>query len=705
MSVIQRIRDKSAWIVSGAIGVSLLAFILQDAVSGRGSSLFSSSSTVGEVNGKDIDRTEFEDKINFYEQANGGQTKRDQLVAGVWDVMVDEIIMTTEYDKLGISCNDGELSDILFGDNPPQWMTQSFTDPKTGLFDAATAKKRFAELKKNTADPQTKNIEEGYLKPAVDQRLRDKYTALISGAVYVPKWLAEKSNADNNKIAKVSYVYLPYSTISDSSIKISDAEIQAYMQKHPAGFKKEEETRSLQYVSYSLSPSGTDSMKARNDMNLLKDEFAATTDVSSFLSVKNSDMPYYNSYVSRKEIKQSVNDSLFSRGSGSFYGPYVDGGNYVVAKIVGVQSIPDSVKVRHILVSTHQQDQEQGGLYRVRDDSAAYKRLDTALAALRSGKSFDSVCVNYSEDPGSNAKGGVYDYFPSGRMDAAFNDFCFTGAAGQTKVVKTAYGYHYIEILGQKGTSTGYNIAYLSKAILVGAETEDKAATNSAKFAGASKDFAGFEANAKKENMLPIPVSELKKSDFSIPGTQDTRNIVRWAFENKVGSISEPFNVGDKIIVACITGISDKGLMSVTAARPMVEYIVSNEKKAAQIISAKMKGSTLEEIAKNAGVTVQIADSVSYSGYVFGTVGNELKIIGASFNKNIKGKISTPIAGNTGVFVLRGESIGASADAASGNAEMMRQQQENMMRQQAGYRSLEALKKAAVVDDYRLKFY
>ncbi len=705
MSVIQRIRDKSAWIISGAIGVSLLAFILQDAVSGSSRSLFSSNSTVGEVNGKDIDRTEFENKINFYEQANGGQTKRDQLVAGVWDVMVDEIIMTTEYDKLGLSCNEGELSDMLFGDNPPQWMTQSFTDPKTGLFDAATAKKRFAELKKNTADPQTKNIEEGYIKPAVDQRLRDKYSSLISGAVYVPKWLAEKSNADNSKIAKVSYVYVPYSTITDSTIKVSDAEIQAYIQKHPAGFKKEEETRSLQYVSYSLSPSGADSLRAKNDMNLLKDEFAATTDISSFLSVKNSDLPYYNSYVSRKEIKQAVNDSLFSRGAGSFYGPYVDGGNYVVAKIVGVQSIPDSVKVRHILVSTHQQDQQQGGLYRVRDDSAAFKRLDTALAELRTGKSFDSVCVKYSEDPGSNAKGGVYDYFPSGRMDAAFNDFCFTGAVGQTKVVKTAYGYHYIEILGQKGSSAGYNIAYLSKAILVGSETEDKASTNSAKFASASKDFASFEANAKKENMLPVPVPELKKSDFSIPGTQDTRNIVRWAFENKVGTISEPFNVGDKIIIACITGISDKGLMSVTAARPMVEYIVSNEKKAAQIIKTKMKGGTLEEIAKNAGAAIQVADSIAYGGYVFGTVGNEIKIIGASFNKNIKGKVSSPIAGNTGVFVLRGESIGASADAASANAEMMRQQQENMMRQQAGYRSLEALKKSAIVDDYRLKFY
>lgn len=706
MSVIQRIRDKAAWIIFGAIGVSLLAFILQDAVSGNGGNMFSGGSTVGKVNGTKIDRIEFEDKINFYEQANGGQTKRDQLVSGVWDVMVDNIIMTTEYNKLGISCNNSELSDLLFGANPPQWMTQAFTNPQTGQFDVATARSRFAEMKKNTSDPQIKNIEDGYIKPAIDQRLRDKYSSLISGAVYIPKWLAEKANADNNKIAKVSYVYVPYSTITDSTLKVSDAEIQAYIQKHPGGFKKDEETRSLQYVSFSLSPSGADSLRARNDMNLLKEEFVAATDVSTFLSVKNSDMPYYNSYVSRNEIKQAVNDSLFSRGSGSFYGPYLDGSNYIVAKIVGVRSIPDSAKVRHILVSTHQQDQQGGsGLYRMRDDSAAYKRLDTALAELRSGKNFDSVCIKYSEDPGSSNKGGVYDFFPSGRMDAAFNDFCFTGTTGQSKIVKTAYGYHYIEILGQKGSSSGYNIAYLSKPILVGTETEDKAATASAKFAGDSKDFASFETNAKKENLLPTPVTDLKKSDFSIPGTQDTRNIVRWAFENKTGSISEPFNVGDKIIVACITGASDKGLMSVSTARPMVEYLVMNEKKAEQIIRTKFKGSTLEEIAKNAGSMVQLADSVSYGGYIFGTVGNEIKIIGAAFNKNIKGKVSSPIAGNTGVFVLRGESTGATANASSGNAEMMREQQEGMMRQQAGYRSLEALKKSAVVDDYRLKFY
>jgi peptidyl-prolyl cis-trans isomerase D len=706
MSVIQRIRDKAAWIIFGAIGVSLLAFILQDAVSGRGGSLISGGSSVGKINGKSVDRMEFEKEVEFYNQANNGQTKRDQLVTGVWDMMVDKIIMESEYDKLGLSCGLAEKQDILFGKNPPQWLTASFTDPATGQFDVAAAKKRLSELRANSSDPEVQKLLKAYVDPTFSQRFRDKYISLISGAVYVPKWLTEKTNADANRIAKVSYVYVPFNTISDSTIKVSDAEIKAYIKKHPAGFQKNEDSRSLQYASFSLAPSPADSVKALNDMNLLKDEFAAAPDVTAFLSLKNSDLPYYNSYVSRKEIKQTVNDSLFSRSAGTFYGPYLDGKNYVVAKIVATRQIPDSVTVRHILVSTHQQDQQGGtGLYRVRDDSSAYKRLDTAIASLRSGKSFDSVCVTYSEDPGSNSKGGVYEYFTSGRMEAAFNDFCFTGTVGQTKIVKTSYGYHYIEILGQKGSTTGYNIAYLAKPILTGPETLDAAANAAAQFSSTAKNYAGFESNAKKQNIQLVPVTDLKKSDFNLPGTQDTRNIVRWAYEASGGDISEPFNVGDRILVCILTGASSKGLMSVNAARPMVEYLVLNEKKAEQIIRTKVKGTTLEEIARNAGATVETADSISYNAYVFGSVGNELKLIGASFNKNLKGKVSSPIAGNTGVFVLKVENIGATANAATANTEMMRQQQESMMRQQAGYRSLEALKATADIRDDRLKFY
>src|SRR5438045_5563356 len=114
--------------------------------------------------------------------------------------------------------------------------------------------------------------------------------------------------------------------------------------------------------------------------------------------------------------------------------------------MVDKKDLPDSVKVRHILVATQQQDQS-GQSYRIRDDKDEKKRLDSAIALISSGQNFDSVCAKYSDDPGSKDKGGVYDYFASGRMAEEFNDFVFTGKPGDKKVVQTPYGVHYIEIL------------------------------------------------------------------------------------------------------------------------------------------------------------------------------------------------------------------------------------------------------------------
>ena len=128
MSLIQRIRDKAAWIIFGAIALALLAFIVQDAFYRKGN-MFGSGTTVGKVNGESIEHDEFEKKVDFYDQANGGQIERNQLTANVWDYMVNQAILQQQVAKLGLTVTSNEFSDVLFGDNPPQWMQQAFTDP------------------------------------------------------------------------------------------------------------------------------------------------------------------------------------------------------------------------------------------------------------------------------------------------------------------------------------------------------------------------------------------------------------------------------------------------------------------------------------------------------------------------------------------------------------------------------------------------
>lgn len=701
MSVIQRIRDKAAWFVFGAIALSLIAFILQDAFTrNRGAS--SNSNVLGKVNGTTIERTAFEEKLTFYEQANG--TPRSQLMGNVWDYMIDQTVMQQAYAKLGLQFTSKELSDALFGDNPPSWLQQAFSDPATGIYNAQAAREQFAQMKKNTNDARITQIYTGYLEPTIQQSLRQKYQVLITGAIYVPKWLAEKTNADNNSFAKASYVFVQYSSIADSTIKVSDDEINSYVSKHPKQVDQKEETRQISYVNFDASPNAEDTLTVINQMNLLKNDFANATDAKLFLTKNTSELPFYDSYISKSEIKQKVNDSIFALPVGGMYGPYLDGNNYVIAKMIGIKQMPDSVKVRHILISTHQQQQDGSSFVRVRDDSSAYKRLDSAVKEINAGANFDSVCAKYSEDPGSKDKGGVYDYFTSGKMVEQFNDFAFTGAPGEKKIVQTSYGYHYIEILGQKGAEPAYKIAYLGKPIVASQETVNAANNAATQFASTNKDKTQFDAALAKLNKQPLIAADIKKNDFTIPVIGENRQMVKWIYQNNVGDVSSPFQSNDKYIVAVITGISKKGTMSAAAARPKAEPLIRNEKKAQIIINTKMKGLSLDEIAKTAGTAVQVADSISFKAPVIPNLGSEPKMVGAAFNKQNQGKVSAPIAGSFSVFVVRGESIFAGSSLGS-SPETIKASLETQLKSQAGYQSLNALRKAADVEDHLSDFY
>ncbi len=703
MSLIQKIRDRAAWIVFGAISLSLLAFIVQDYFFNKGRASMGTSSTIGKVNGEVIGRDTFEHKVSFYDQMNNGQYQRSQLIPQVWDFMVNQIIVDQETEKLGIDVNSNELSDILFGSNPPQFMQQYFTDPKTGVYDANTAKKQIAAIKSRANDPQVKNFTEAYIDPTIMQTKAEKYQSLITGAVYVPKWMSEKMNADANAMAKASFVFVPYTTVSDSSVTVTSDEMAAYIKKHAAQFKRDDETRTISYVSFSGAPSAADSEALRNNLDQLKSTFASSGNEKSFLNSNSSDKQFYNSFVAASKITEAVKDTLFRLSPGQVFGPYINGNDYVLAKMVAKQAMPDSAKVRHILVATQQQDQSTGQFTPIRDDSAAMKRLDSAIALIKSGVSFDSVARVYSDDPGSRDNGGVYDYFPSGQMDPAFNDFAFTGHVGQTKVVQTVYGYHYVEILGQKGSETGYKIAYLAKPITASTETDNAADNAASQFAAASQNQKDFEANAKKQNLTVLSSQEFKQNDFTVPGLGESRDLVRWTYDNKVGTVSTPQNINDNYIVAILTSVSAKGLASPNSVQSTVEPLVRNEKKAKIIIDKQIKGSSLQLVAQSAHQSVQNADSLSFGAFIVPAIGNEPKFIGAVFNKQLLHKMSDPVAGNAGVFVVQSE--GAFAAASLGQtAELQKQQLEQMLKQQAS-QAITALRKAADVEDDRYKFY
>jgi peptidyl-prolyl cis-trans isomerase D len=696
MSVIQTIRDRGTWIIFVIIAVALIAFILQDGA-GRGGSAFSNSSVIAKVNGTSIERGVFEERLKSQEAMYAGQgATRDQLIGTVYNMEVDNIVLNQEFDKLGLTVSAKELNDILFGENSP--LRQEFTDPKTGEFKVDDAKRAFAQIKKSKNAEQIKMINSGYIEPTIQNSLRNKYQNLLIQSVYVPKWMVEKQQADNNAVASASYVYYPYVALPDSSVKVSEADINNYVKKHSNEFKKEEETRSIAYVSFSAAPTSADSAATLAQINDLKAEFAASSDAAAFLGKVGTELAFYNSYFGGSRIQVTNKDSIIRLPIGGLFGPYVDGNNYVIAKMVGIKQWPDSVTVRHILIGTN--DPQSG--QQVRDDSTGKKLVDSIQTAIKNGADFNAMVTKYSDDGGSKEKGGVYDYFPQGQMVIPFNDFAFDNQVGAKGVVKTDFGYHYIEILGQKNRAPAYKIAYLAKPIISSNETMNEANTAAATFASGAKGTKEFNDNAAKLAKPILSATEIKQNDFTVGTMANTRSLVRWIYENKEGAVSDPTEVGDQIIVAMVTNINKAGLMGAAEARPLVEGLIRNDKKAKIIIDTKMKGSSLEEIAKSSGSSILRADSLSFgSGFING-VGNEPKIVGAAFNKVVQGKASSLIAGNSGVFAVKGETIAAkAADALPETVKQSLIQNRKM----AIYRSIEALRKAATVKDYRFSFY
>lgn len=720
MSVIQKIRDKYArWAVI-AIAVSLLGFILMDAFAGR-TGLFSNkqTNTIGKVNGHTINRLDFEQKIQNQERTEQAQgypvddNRRQQIMQTVWDQEVNDVILNEEYEKLGLTVTDKELRDMLYGANPPQELKQQFTDQKTGQFNATAAQQYINSARK---DPTRKDQIDKYFEYLKSQRLMGKYMSLLTNTIYFPKWFLEKRNVDNSLMGKISYVSVPYATIADSAVKVTDEEIRSYVNDHKDEFEQKDETRSISYVLFNAAPNASDSGAIKNQVLALKGPFASATDAGTFINQQGSETPYEDIYQSKSSIPAAAKDSIVNLPKGGLYGPYLDGPNYVIAKMIDSRILPDSVKARHILLGTVNPQTGQP----IMSDSVAKAKADSIALAIKNGASFDLLDSLYSTDEAAKKDKGVMT-FPSAIIQGPnfakeFGQFIlFDGKPGDKKVLKTQFGWHYIEIMEHKNPQLQYKVAYLAKPVYASPETDQQAHNQANLFAGDSRDINSFNSNFDK-NLRPKGISKLVAIDidamaYNIQGLQgNARSFVKKIFEADKGDVISPERVGDNYVVAVVTDVTEPGVQSVNSVRPRVEPILRNKKKGEQIKKNIGQVTTLEQVAGKVGQNIQTIDSLRFSGGP--NLGYEPKILGASFNPANKGKVvNEPIAGTSGVFVLRVDNTTTTPVEAANIEEQQRmldmQSRQSLMQQmQQGYNPIiEVLKRAATIKDNRSKFF
>ena len=449
---------------------------------------------------------------------------------------------------------------------------------------------------------------------------------------------------------------------------------------------------------FSASPSSIDSAAVYQELLTQKERFSTTDNLEQYLAGEGA--PFYNGYINGKAIQQPAKDSLFRLSSGTVYGPYLDADKYVLARMIGTVKMPDTVSVRHILISTQN-----------RDSATAYKLCDSIQNAIAGGSNFDSLTAKFSDDPGSKNNGGKYENVPSGQMVAPFNDFIFLKPTGTKGIVKTDFGFHYIEILSQKGSGTGYKIAYLPKEIVASQETDNLALNKANEFAGDSKDLKSFgdtyDKKLKAQGIIKNTATDITPVSYEVRGVGSSRSFVRAIYEASKGDVLKPERVDNNYIVAVVTEVNEEGTASVESARLSVDPILRNKKKAALLVKKVGTVTTLEAAATVlGGKAIETADSVRANGSLSGSFGYEPRVTGAAFNPANNGKVvPAVIEGLSGIFVVRVNGVSSTpnleGDVATQRNNRYLQAKQASSNQYSPNNPISILRTAATIKDMR----
>lgn len=693
MAILSKIRERSMFLII-IIGLALFAFVLDPSTLGD---FFNSNkiNEVGEINGESISRQEFIQELEAYKQQAGSNVSEMQAVNSVWENIVRKKIYQNQLSEAGITIGEAdvwnEIVNASFVQSNPQYQNEA------GLFDESKFKQFLADTKENNKDlwAQWSN----YMTQIRDNASTNTYNNLVTAGLGASLKEGEFDYLIENTKLNAEFVYLPYTTIADSLVKIKKSEVESYIKKHEADFKVDA-SKDINYVTFDIVATAADEEALKNEVASFIEDFKATTNDGVFISENESDTNLNPNYQFKNLVNQEVADAIFSAAKGEVVGPYKDKGFFKISKITEITQMPDSVKASHILIPFTGAQRVAPEVTRTEED--AKKLADSILSIVKTSSSkFESLAKEFSSDKSNADKGGDLDWFTYTRMTPEFRDYTFEGKKGDIGVVKTPFGFHVIKIDDQKNNQNVVKLATFSKKITPSEATENTVFRNAEEFALAISKSNNFEEAAKEKNYVSKPAVGLKSLDENVPGLGLQRQIVSWAFskETKVGDFKR-FDLEGRHIVATLTATQDKGLMSVEKAINTVRPILINEKKATLLIE-KMKGADLQEIAKANNTNVRVGAGITLKSPTLSGVGVEPKVVGAMYNAE-QNKVYNKIVGDRGVYAFKVTK--KEQPTALPNYEINRKKISDE-RKRMTFKVYEAIKKASKIEDNRENIY
>jgi len=705
MSALQFLREKAGVLVAGVIGVSLLLFVVSDFFGGgRGQRVKAKKYyEIGQIAGQYISYQVYEEKVqNLLEiyklsgNSNINEATTETVREQTWQQMVREKILDPQYKKLGIGVSNEEVDELVLGDNPHAIVMQLFTDQNTGTFNKSLL---VNFLKQTELDETAKKYWLFFENEIVNDRMNTKYNNLVAKGLYVTSKQAEFDRNLMSSTVDFSYIFKNYAALSDSSVTVSESEKEAYYQEHKESFRRTS-LRDIEYVTFDVVPSEDDIKQTEAWINKTKEEFIAAPDPVQFINLT-ADTRHIGFFTSLKDMPENLKDFVKKEDKKEIFGPYIEEGSYKIASLLDVADRPDSVHVRHILLSPSA----------TRTLAETKTQADSLIRLIKSGSSFEALARTVSDDKGSAQIGGDLGWFPEGRMVVPFSDACFTARKGAIVTAETTFGTHIIEILDQSKNSRKYNIGIIDRKIIPGSVTNQKIYSEASQFAGTNDTYDKFIKSVAVQGLNKRVANDITPLQKTLPGLDNPRSLIISLFQSEKGKIildnnqQAIFEIGDKYVVGFCTKVQEEGIAPIKDVDNDIRFNLLKDKKA-EVISAEFKknnteGKTLDDIAKTMGLSVQEAVQVNFRSYSIPGVGTE-PALAAAASVVKQGTVEGPVKGLNGVYMIYVNSLTSSA---SEDLKLEQQRLKTTFQMRGNYEAYEALRKSANIIDKRYKFY
>jgi peptidyl-prolyl cis-trans isomerase D len=702
MSILERIR-KNSGIAVGAIGLALALFVITDALNSN-TGIFGNNkagkNNVGEIDGEQISiktlEAKTDEKVEQYKQRsnekNVNQGTIDMLREQTWTELVQQTLYGKEYSDLGLAVTSDELADMFYGENIHPQVKQSFTDPKSGVFDKSTVIRSLKNINEGNDEKVKKQVTdfEDYLEK---DALTKKYNSLLKKGIYVTSLEAKAKAADRKNTADVEIVALPYFSIADSTLKIDDSDLKNYFKKNSDKYKEKINSRKMEFVMFDVVPTKEDTDVVVKWVNEQSVQFAESKNDTIFVDL-NSDVKFDTTAKPLSAFPEEVQGLMYSKPVGTVVGPIYAKGRYDMYKISGVKE--DTVfqmRASHILFKTENSD-----------TAATIKKANEVMSEIKKGASFAEKASQYGTD-GTSSRGGDLGWFREGQMVKAFNDAILKGNKGDMFVLKTQFGVHIVKITENK-TKKLYCVSVLERTVVPSEKTVNGIYSKASQFAASSQSVEDFDKNISEKNYTKRTADNVRENDKSIAGLPDAREVVRWAYNAKKDDISDVFSIGEKYLVCVLAQIREKDKSNFDDAKGRVEAEYRKEKKADMLLekaTSAMAGLTkLQDIGAKLKTPVTPANGLTFENGNIPYLGPDNAFIGNVFGSVSTGKIVGPIKGDGAVFIYSKIKTDSpkTDDLKQVKAELMQS-----LSQKIEQMSFETLKDLKNVKDNRFMFY